>query len=147
MRAGVLLGLVALLALVGAGCGSMPNQVSGDTGPPPHLSADRWSRVWAITATPTPDKGVDGAVFATPGGKMLVRFEGPGHTGWGDSWDLRPVGWPRTSLPRSVYSKTVGYSWAARAGHDNILTHVPKGRYYLNYATDRACTIAVYVER
>lgn len=153
MRAPIaaLLGCLAALALLGTGCASMPNQVEEDTGPPPAISSNHWTEVWSVNAPAAPGKGVDSPVFTAGGGWVLVRVlpEVPPRQDWSFSWDLRPAAYPKKVLPAEaqVHSRTVPYQWDGKSGLDYILRRVRKGRYYVNYLTDQACTIAVYVEK
>lgn len=146
----ILVGCLAVCGLFGTGCASLPNQAGGDTRTPPSISSDRWTEVWSVKAPAAPNKDADGPLFAVPGGKLLVRVlhEVPMQD-WSFSWDLRPAGWPKKALALNVleHSKTIRYAWDGKSGQDYLLTRVPKGRYYLNYMTDRACTIAAYVEK
>ena len=117
---------------------------------PPSISSDRWTEVWSVKAPAAPNKGVERPLFAVPGGKLLVRVlhEVPMQD-WSFSCDLRPAAWPKKALPLNVqeHSKTIPYAWDGKSGQDYLMTRVPKGRYYLNYMTDQACTIAAYVEK
>jgi hypothetical protein len=69
--------------------------------------------------------------------------------GWGFSWDLRPAAWPKKALPMDaqLHQRAVPYLWNGKSGQDYIVPRVPKGKYYINYLTDRACTITAYVEK
>lgn len=146
----ILVGCLAVLVLFGTGCTSMPNQVGGFTRTPPSISSDHWTEVWSVKAPGAANKGVDGPLFAVPGGKLLVRVlhEVPMQD-WSFSCDLRPAAWPKKALPPNVQenSKTIPYAWDGKSGQDYLMTRVRKGMYYLNYMTDQACTIAAYVEK